>query len=89
MDHIIRFEHLVADYRKVFTELGLPITRDLPQANKTPEKKSDFGVITKQIKLNGVQNLSSVPLCDIGDIVSPKTGPILMNPLMRSFYMIY
>jgi hypothetical protein len=41
-DHIIRFEHLVDDYRKVFTDLGLPITRDLPQANKTPEKKSDF-----------------------------------------------
>lgn len=41
-DHIIRFEHLVEDYRKVFTELGLPITRDLPQANKTPEKKADF-----------------------------------------------
>ncbi len=42
MDHIIRFEHLAADYRRVFTDLGLPITRDLPQANKTPEKKADF-----------------------------------------------
>ncbi|MEZ5014764.1 MAG: hypothetical protein R2794_10780 [Chitinophagales bacterium] len=42
MDYIIRFEHLVEDYRKVFTELGLPIHRDLPQANKTPEKKADF-----------------------------------------------
>lgn len=42
MDHIIRFENLVEDYKKVFTELGLPVTRDLPQANKTPEKKKDF-----------------------------------------------
>lgn len=42
MDHIIRFEHLVEDYRKVFTAVGVPITRDLPQANKTPEKKADF-----------------------------------------------
>ncbi|MFN0274753.1 MAG: hypothetical protein ACKVPJ_03325 [Chitinophagales bacterium] len=42
MDFIIRFENLAEDYRKVFTELGLPVTRDLPQANKTPEKKKDF-----------------------------------------------
>ena len=42
MAHLIRFEHLVEDYRKVFTAVGLPITRDLPQANKTPEKKADF-----------------------------------------------
>ncbi len=42
MDYIIRFENLGSDYRKVFTEIGLPITRDLPQANKTPEKKADF-----------------------------------------------
>ena len=42
MAHLIRFEHLVEDYRKVFTAVGIPITRDLPQANKTPEKKADF-----------------------------------------------
>lgn len=41
-DHIIRFETLGQDYRRVFTELGLPVTRDLPQANKTPEKNKDF-----------------------------------------------
>ena len=42
MKHIIRFEHLVDDYRKVFTAVGVPVSRDLPQANKTPEKKADF-----------------------------------------------
>ncbi len=42
MDHIIRFENLREDYKRIFTNLGLPVTRDLPQANKTPEKKTDF-----------------------------------------------
>ncbi len=42
MDYIIRFEQLSADYKKIFTELGVPVSRDLPQANKTPEKKKDF-----------------------------------------------
>ena len=37
-DHVIRFEHLVEDYRK-YSLPGLPITRDLPQANK-PGKES-------------------------------------------------
>lgn len=41
-NYIIRFENLRADYRRIFTELGLPVSRDLPQANKTPEKKKDF-----------------------------------------------
>lgn len=41
-DHIIRFENLNKDYRKIFTEIGVPVTRDLPQANKTPEKSKDF-----------------------------------------------
>ncbi len=41
-DYLIRFENLASDYRKIFTEIGLPIQRDLPQANKTPEKKKDF-----------------------------------------------
>jgi hypothetical protein len=41
-NYIIRFENLAADYKKVFTEIGVPIERDLPQANKTPGKKKDF-----------------------------------------------
>lgn len=41
-DFVIRFETLAADYRKIFTAVGLPVTRDLPQANKTPEKDLVF-----------------------------------------------
>jgi len=41
-EYIIRFESLGEDYKKVFTEIGLPVNRDLPRANKTPEKKQDF-----------------------------------------------
>ncbi len=41
-DFIIRFENLASDYKKIFTAAGLPVNRDLPQANKTPEKKTDF-----------------------------------------------
>lgn len=41
-DYIIHFENLVQEYRQVFTEVGLPITRDLPQSNKTPGRSKDF-----------------------------------------------
>ena len=41
-DYVIRFESLNEDYKKVFTAVGVPVQRDLPQANKTPEKKKDF-----------------------------------------------
>jgi hypothetical protein len=41
-DHIIRFEHLAEDYKKVFTCVGVPVLRDLPLANKTPGRTKDF-----------------------------------------------
>ena len=41
-DYIIRFENLAEDYKKVFAEVGVPIQRSLPQANKTPGRKKDF-----------------------------------------------
>lgn len=41
-DHIIRFENLADDYRNVFNSVGLPLTRDLPQSNKTPGRSKDF-----------------------------------------------
>lgn len=41
-DYIIHFENLSAEYKKVFTDVGVPVHRDLPQANKTRERGKDF-----------------------------------------------
>jgi hypothetical protein len=41
-EHLIRFEHLAEDYKKVFTEIGVPVRRDLPAANKTPGREKTF-----------------------------------------------
>jgi len=41
-DHLIRFEYLADDYKKVFTEIGVPVQRDLPSANKTPGREKTF-----------------------------------------------
>ena len=36
------FECLADDYKKVFTQIGVPVQRGLPSANKTPEKEKGF-----------------------------------------------
>jgi len=41
-DHIIWFENLAEDYKKVFTDVGLSVKRGLPVTNKTPEKEKVF-----------------------------------------------
>lgn len=39
-DHIIRFENLNADFKKVLSKLGIKTVRDLPIQNITTDKKS-------------------------------------------------
>ena len=41
-DYIIRFENLSDDYKRIFSEIGLAIDRDLPKTNTTAKKKKDF-----------------------------------------------
>ena len=49
-DAIIRFENLQGDFDAALSKLGMEKVRDIPVANKTAEKQSPSGNITRPIR---------------------------------------